>query len=440
MTTTTQARPVWRNWARIQRCTPALVRSPASTEELVEVVTQAARAGRSVKPVGSGHSFTDIACTTGVQVRLDHYNRVLGHDAQRGTVTVQSGITIAELGSELARRGLCMENLGDIAYQTISGAISTGTHGTGARLGGLATQVVGLDLVTGDGSVLRCTQEENGEVFSCGRVGLGALGILSTVTLACTPAFNLRAVEKPMKLPQVLSRLDELVDGNDHFEFFWIPHTDWCLTKANNRTEEPPTPGARWRELRERVLFENVAFGAVCFMGRLRPELIPRLATMAPGSGTTEYVERSDRVFTSPRWVRFSEMEYGVPRQAGPEVLERIRRLIDDQGLRISFPVEVRVTAADDIPLSTGQGRQSCYIAVHVYKGMPYEQYFRGVEAIMDSVGGRPHWGKLHYQTAATLAPRYAQWDRFQAVRRRLDPEGRFANAYTDRVLGPVGS
>jgi FAD-linked oxidoreductase len=431
--------PRWHNWAGNQVCSPVAIERPGTDLELVAVVKQAAAQGHRVKVAGSGHSFTDVACTDGIQISLDNYGRVLQVDRELGRVTVQAGIQLRELNDALAARGLAMENLGDIAYQSIAGAVSTSTHGTGARFGGLATQIVGLELITADGSAITCSSDEEPEVFQAARVGLGALGVLSTVTLQCVPAFNLRAVEEPIRMDDVLAHFDEHVANNDHFEFYWVPHTRWALTKSNNRTNEPAGGRSRFAEFRERVLMENVAFGAVNRVGRLRPSLIPRLARILPSTGRSEYIERSDRVFTSPRYVHFYEMEYSIPRDQVVNALRQLMEFVDHSGLLLSFPVEVRVAAPDDIPLSTATARPSAYIAVHVYQGMPFEQYFRGVEAIMDPLGGRPHWGKLHYQTAATLAPRYPHWEAWQAVRRRLDPDGRFANAYTDRVLGPVG-
>jgi FAD-linked oxidoreductase len=353
-------------------------------------------------------------------------------------VTVQAGCRLAWLNPALAARGLALPNLGDIAYQSVAGAISTGTHGTGAKLSGLASQVIGLRLITADGSVVSCSAHDEPEVFQAARVGLGALGVLSTVTLRCVPAFSLHAVEEPMRLEHILDHLDGYVDGNDHFEFFWMPHTPWALTKRNNRTDRPVGGRYRFAEFRDRVLLENVAFGALCRVGRLRPSLIPRLNAMLPNTGRREYVERSYRVFTSPRYVHFKEMEYSIPRAMVGRAMRSFTEWLEQSGLRIGFPVEVRFVAADDIPLSTATARPSAYIAIHVYRGMPHEDYFRGFEAIMDPLGGRPHWGKMHYQTAASLRPKYPQWEQWQSVRRRLDPDGLFANAYTDRVLGPV--
>jgi len=435
-------RATWANWARNQVCAPTEVRRPRTEAELADLVKQAAAAGQRVKAVGAGHSFTSIACTDGVQVDLSGYGRVLGHDAATNRVTVEAGIPLHRLSDELDARGLALENMGDIDRQTISGATQTATHGTGLRFRNLSSQIVGLRLVTGDGSVVEATApdagNENPEVFAAARAGLGALGLVSTVTLQCVPAYRLHAVEEPVPVDEVLADLDTLVTENDHYEFYWVPHTRWALTKRNQRTDEPARPRPKVKEWVDDMALNNYAFGALCRVGRWRPSLIPRLAKIIPNTGRLDYVDRSDRVFTSPRTVRFYEMEYAIPREALPEALNRVRRLVDEIGMRISFPVEVRVVAPDDIPLSTAYGRETGYIAIHVYKGTPYDAYFSGVERIMDSYGGRPHCGKMHFQRSETLAPRYPRWDDFQRVRARLDPEGRFANPYLDRVLGPV--
>lgn len=428
----------WVNWGGNQMCAPAEVASPASAGELSALVARAASAGLKVRAVGSGHSFTDAACTSGVQVRFDRLAGVRHVDTEHARVTVGAGTTIAALNEELASAGLALPNLGDIGYQTVSGAISTSTHGTGLRYASIAAQVVGMELVAGDGKVVRASERENPDILAAARVGVGAAGLLSEVTLQCVPAFNLHAHEAPMRVDEVLSRLEELVTGNEHFEFYWVPHTRWALTKANNRTGEARRgPGAA-RAFYERVLLENVAFGAACRVGRWRPSLIPRLARAVPSTGVTDFVDRSDKVFTSPRYVHFCEMEYSLPFEAAAPALRSLMAMVEERGLLVSFPVEVRFLGPDDIPLSTSTGRDNAYIAVHMYRGTPYDQYFRAVEDIMWDMGGRPHWGKLHYKDAAGLSGRYPQWSVFQDVRRRLDPAGVFANPYTDRVLGPV--
>jgi L-gulonolactone oxidase len=431
---------LWSNWARNQQCAPAQWAEPSSEDELVALVKRAAAEDRRLKVVGAGHSFTGIACTDGVLVSLQRYGRVLHADPASGQVTVQAGIPLHRLCDELDARGLALANMGDIAYQSIAGATSTSTHGTGAEWGGLATQIVGLRVVTGDGSVVECTPDSNADVLDVARVGLGALGVLSTVTVQAVPAFRLHAVEEAMPVDDVLADFEGFMTSTDHVEFYWVPHTRWALTKRNTRTQDPRRARGRRREFLDDIVAQNIAFGVLCRVGRRFPRAIPRLAKLLPSaSSKVDYIDRSDKVFTSPRHVHFYEMEYSIPAEAVPEALNRVRRLVDTIGVPISFPVEVRVTAPDDIPLSTAHGRRSGYIAVHVYRGTTaYDQYFTGVEAIMDDYGGRPHWGKLHYQKAATLAPRYPRWGDFQAMRARLDPDGRFANPYLDRVLGPA--
>ena len=389
--------------------------------------------------MGAGHSFTPIVCTDGYLLDLGDYDRVLGVDREAATVTVEAGIPLWQLSETLAGHGLALENLGDIAYQSVAGATSTATHGTGLRFGNIASRIVGLRLVTGDGTVLEATPDHNPEVLDVARVGVGALGIVSTVTLQCVPAFNLHAVEQAERVDDLLERWDEEITGNDHFEFFWLPNTGWALTKRNQRTDEPARPRPRWRELRDDYLLSNYAFDLTCRVARRNPKLGRRMAKAVPGTGFADYIDRSDRVFASPRKVKFYEMEYAVPRENLVEALNRVRDLVRRQGVQILFPVEVRAVAADDIPLSTAFGRETAYIAVHVYQGTPYDQYFQGVEGIMDDYGGRPHWGKMHFQSAATLAPRYPRWDDFQALRGRTDPDGRFSSPYLDRVLGQTG-
>jgi len=431
-------RTSWTNWAGNQSCAPTAIRRPASEDELVAIVKEAAAAGTRVKCVGAGHSFTPIACTDGVLVDLSGYQRVLGHDPEARTVTAQAGITLSRLCDELDLRGLALENMGDIAYQSIAGATATATHGTGWHFGNISSRIVGLRLIASDGSIVVATPEENPEVLAAARVGVGALGIVSTVTIEAVKAFRLHAIEEPMRVDEVLSDFDGFMSSADHVEFYWVPHTGWALTKRNRRTDEPAAPRGRVKELKDDLILPNLAFGALCRIGRRRPSWIPRMAKVLPSTGRLEYTDRSDRVFTSPRKVRFYEMEYAIPRDAVPEALNRVRALVDESGIQLSFPVEVRVVAPDDIPLSTAQGRATGYIAVHVYQGTPYDAYFQGVEQIMDTYGGRPHWGKMRFQGHETLADRYPRWDDFQAVRRRLDPDGRFTNPYLQRVLGPL--
>jgi L-gulonolactone oxidase len=426
----------WSNWAGNQQTGTVLLSKPQTESELQQVVQSAQLSGRRVKAVGSGHSFTAIAVSEEVLVDLSDYDEIVAIDKINQTVTVQSGIQLSKLNQALYENSLAMQNLGDIAYQTIAGAISTSTHGTGAKFTGIANQVVALRIVLADSSIVECSANVNAQLFSCARVGLGALGLISTVTLKVVSAFNLAVIEEPMRVDDVLQNLDLHVDSNDHFEFFWVPHTGWALTKRNNRNNLPVEPMSKMSHWYSKTLMENYAFGAVCMLGKARPSLIPKLAKALPSSGRNEYSDASHKVFASKRIIKFYEMEYAIPREACAEALNRVRRMVTDSGFFLNFPVEVRFTAPDEIPLSTASNRESAYIAVHIYKGMNYVPYFTEVESIMNSYQGRPHWGKLHFQSAATLASRYPQWDVFQAVRNQVDPQRMFSNQYLEIVLG----
>ena len=426
----------WSNWAGNQQTGTVLLSKPQTESELQQVVQSAQLSGRRVKAVGSGHSFTAIAVSEEVLVDLSDYDEIVAIDKINQTVTVQSGIQLSKLNQALYENSLAMQNLGDIAYQTIAGAISTSTNGTGAKFTGIANQVVALRIVLADSSIVECSANVNAQLFSCARVGLGALGLISTVTLKVVPAFNLAVIEEPMRVDDVLQNLDLHVDSNDHFEFFWVPHTGWALTKRNNRNNLPIEPMSKMSHWYSKTLMENYAFGAVCMLGKARPSLIPKLAKALPSSGRNEYSDASHKVFASKRIIKFYEMEYAIPREACAEALNRVRRMVTDSGFFLNFPVEVRFTAPDEIPLSTASNRESAYIAVHIYKGMNYVPYFTEVESIMNSYQGRPHWGKLHFQSAATLASRYPQWDVFQAVRNQVDPQRMFSNQYLETVLG----
>jgi len=390
-----------------------------------------------VRVSASGHSFTDIACTDDVMLRLDALDRVVSADGE--LVEVEAGITLHRLGKELADRGLAMENQGDIDRQQLAGAISTATHGTGAGYPNLSAQVVGLRLVTADGEVRELSAESDPDAWRAARVGLGALGVITRVTLRCVPLFTLSRLDLPRDLDETLAALDELVSSNDHFEFYGFPYTGRVMTRESERSDRDVEQTESWKRWLNDVVAENAIPAAIFRLGRAAPSIIPALnRRVVPLMQPSKVVDHAHRVYASRRNIPFTEMEYGIPREAAAAAVRRVVDLIERRGLAVAMPYEVRFTKGDDAYLSTAAGRDTCYIAVHQYRGMDFDAYFRGVERIMDDYGGRPHWGKLHFQTAATLAPRYPDWDAFQAVRRRLDPDGVLTNDYTERVLGPA--
>jgi L-gulono-1,4-lactone dehydrogenase len=423
---------MWANWAGDQRCAPAVIERPSAVGEVVGAIERAVLAGRSVRAAGSGHSFTGAALTDGTLVVADRMAALIDADAAGGLVRVQAGMTLHALSAALAARGLALANLGDVDAQTVAGAVATATHGTGGALPNLSADVAAVQLVTADGAV---RDIDGGDELLAARVAVGALGVITEVTLRAVPAFTLRGIDAPAPLADVLDGLQERVDGHRHFELFVFPHADAALTRTNDPTDEPPRPRSRARAYADDVLVANRAFQAVCLAGRAAPRAIPRLNRLVTRlAGSSTRVDRSDRIFATPRLVRFTEMEYALPRAAAGPALRAIKATAERHA--INFPIELRFAAGDNALLSPAHERDSAYIAVHAFKGMAWEPYFREVEAIADEHEGRPHWGKRHFQTARTLAARYPAWERFAAVRERLDPEGVFTNAYTDRVLG----
>jgi len=431
------APPTWRNWAGTVTARPARTVAPSTTGALAEVVRRAAEDGLTVKAAGTGHSFTAVAVTEGVLIRPDRLTGIRRIDREAGTVTVAAGTPLRRLNEELAAEGLSLTNMGDIMEQTVSGAVSTGTHGTGRDSGSLAAQVRALEMVLADGSVLRCSATEKADVFAAARIGLGALGVISEITFAVEPLFLLTAREEPMAFDAVLADFDHLVRDNEHFEFYWFPHTDRCVTKRNNRSAGPAAPLPPFGRWLTDEFLSNKVFRAACSLGRAVPATIPGIARIAGRAlSARTYTDIPHRVFTSPRRVRFVEMEYALPRAAAVAALRELRALVERSELRISFPVEVRVTPADDVALSTASGRETVYIAVHLYRGTPHQRYFTAVERIMDAYSGRPHWGKLHSRDAEYLAEVYPRFGEFTALRDRLDPGRVFGNDHLRRVLG----
>jgi L-gulonolactone oxidase len=427
----------WRNWTGDQSCAPAQLLRPRDREELAVAVAGAAEVGRKVSVAGSGHSFTEAALTDGAMIDAGALAGVLDADRDSGLVRVGGGTVLADLNRELERLGLAMENLGDIDRQTLAGAISTGTHGTGEKLRNISAQVEAVELVLADGGV-RELDAASGDLLRAARVGVGALGAISAVTLRCVPAFVLERVDAPAPREEVLDSFDERAAANDHFELFTFPYADSALVLERNRVEGPPRPRGRLASYLNDIVLENWALEAFSAAGRALPAAIPQLsrlaAALASGGKT---IDRSDRVFASERRVRFTEMEYGVPREHGPEAARRAIEWVRANRYPVFFPIEMRVAAGDDALLSPSHERDTAYIAVHQYRGMEWRPYFEAVEAIMNEYGGRPHWGKRHFQTAATLAPRYPAWAGFQAARDELDPDRVFTNEYAARVLGP---
>ncbi|GHO87431.1 D-arabinono-1,4-lactone oxidase [Dictyobacter formicarum] len=420
----------WHNWSGSVRSSLRQLVKPSSIAELAHLLSYYNRMGRHVRAVGDGHSFTPLVETDDILLSLDNLQGVEKVDAEHGTATVLGGTRLKLLGEALLAQGVAQANLGDIDMQSIAGAISTGTHGTGICFGNLATQVEALTLVTASGEILECSAHQNPEIFKAAQISLGLLGVIVRIKLRVVPAKRLRFKSHRERLATCLEHLEDYKNNNNHFEFFWMPHTEWVQAKFLNETQAAVTGNNLWGRF-NKVVLENGLYWLLSEGCRLLPSLTPTISKVsAQGIATVDEVDYSHRLYATPRAVRFQEMEYNIPAEHFQTVLQEIKQSIETHHIRVHFPVECRFVQADDIWLSPAYQRTSAYVAVHMYKGMPYREYFQQIEAIFKRYQGRPHWGKLHTQDANSLAQLYPHWHDFQRVRASLDPQGTFLNAY----------
>ena len=429
---------VWTNWAGNLRSVSARVTRPTSRDEVVAAVRAAAGDGFTVKAVGGGHSFNPIAVTTGLRLHLDALADPVRIDRGTRLVTVDAGMPLHRLNALLDAHGLALPSLGDTTAQTIAGALATGTHGSANLYGSLPSRVEAMELVTADGTLLRCDAEQHPEVLAAARLGLGALGVVTEVTLRCVDAFTLHADEHNLLLYDLLAGLDQQLASTDHLELRWLPYTERVRLIRRRVVAASDRPASGW----QRWLFDdflgNTVPGAACRIGRRHPGLQPALSRVAAGVvPARRYTGPSHTVFAAPQRVRFVAMEYAVPRPALRDLLDGVRSIVDHLPFRVSFPVKVRFSPPDDVWLSPSYQRETAHVLVAQFAGTAYEEYFRRVEALATSLDGRPHWGTVHWRDAASLRAAYPRFDQMLAVRHKLDPGRMFTNPYLDRVLGP---
>ncbi|WP_293699622.1 D-arabinono-1,4-lactone oxidase [uncultured Agrococcus sp.] len=427
----------WRNWGRTFSAEPAGVVVPESVEELQRLVSAQRGTGVGVKPVGASHSFSAVAQPEGFQLRLDHFRGLVQVDSARRRATFGAGTHLHQVAELLEPFGLALPNMGDIDRQTLAGAISTGTHGTGIGQPSIGANVTAVRLVNGKGELVEVSEDVNYELLPAVRLGLGALGVIVEVEIQCVPEFRLDVVEATEPRDLVVEEWDARIRGNDHFEFFWFPHTDVVTTKTNNRTERdarPLPPAKRWLD---EVVTGGALHGAVSEVGARIPAATPAINRLAaPLMERPSFVDRSDRVFVSHRPVRFREMEFGVPVDAVAPVLAEIERLFERRDYRVTFPIEVRAAAADTAMLSTAYEREVAYIALHTYVRQDPRALFADAQRIFLAHEGRPHWGKMHSVSHERFMEELPRFEDFLAVRDRYDPDRVFVNEYTRRVLG----
>ena len=439
----TTATGEWSNWSGSVKSEPRQISTPRSIDELAGMIKEFGHTGRHVRVVGAGHSFTPLVQTKDVLISLDRMQGIESVDTGARTAIVLGGTKLKYLGETLFDYGMAQENLGDIDVQSIAGAISTGTHGTGTDFGTIATQVEGLTLITATGEILECSPTHNADIFKAAQVSLGTLGVIARVKLRLVPAQRLHYHAVSKKLSDCLTHLDQYKQENSHFEFFWFPYTDGVQAKFLNETEQPVSKSNLWGDF-NKIVLENGVYWLLSEACRHFPRLCKTVCQISAQSiASIDEVNYSHRLFATPRLVRFQEMEYNIPSQYMRVVLDEIRDCIEKYQFQVNFPVECRFVRADDIWLSPAYQRDSAYIAVHMYRGMPYQDYFKHIEAIFRAYDGRPHWGKMHTRTASELETLYPRWHDFRRIRAELDPQGIFLNDYLRALFAadaPVAS
>ncbi|KAG0065879.1 hypothetical protein BGZ89_007833 [Linnemannia elongata] len=451
---------VFQNWAQTFRCVPEQYYTPTTEEEIIKIILLARISGKNVKAIGTGHSPSDLACTDGFMINTDKLNRLISVDEEKMTITVQAGMKLHKLHDLLELHDLAMSNLGSISDQSVAGIMSTATHGTGAEYPSMCASVLELTLITATGETISCSKMEQADIFNAAVCSLGALGIITRMTLQCERAFRLENKQEPAKLDDVLNNLDSIIHSAEHVRLWWYPHTDNVVVwRANRTTKEISLPAPSWRTSK---WFAVHAYEGLLYICRFIPRLIPTLSRFmfwATQSKPIERVDDSVKVFNFDCLFSQYVNEWSIPWSRTAEALRALDHFIEsgsvkdnkeqdrsattkakkEAPLNVHFPIEIRFVKKDDVWLSPAYGVDSCYIGIIMYRpyGMPvpYKRFWAGYETIMASFDGRPHWAKAHSVTPEGLEESYPKMKEFSAIRQRLDPEGMFLNDYLRRHL-----
>jgi len=428
-----------RNWDGSRSWRPEAIHHPADEAEVAELIRRAVETGRRLKPVGAALSWSDAFDVPADALRFDRMTGIaVEPDARR--VRVQGGARLADVNEALARYGLALDNFGSIVMQTAAGYLGTGSHGTGGRTPILASAVTDLRLVDGVGEVRELAagpESEDSELFRAARVHLGCLGAVTEVTLECVEAFRLEERLELAPFDDVLADLDRIVGDNDYVKLWWLPYCEEVQVWRFNRTDEPPTRPTL-QEWLDSSGVSGAGFTALLALTRAVPSATPFVNRTVQRVSFKPHVrvDRSDRIIRYAGTIpNHQEIEYAVPRERAAKALDEVRKIVLAADYRVNFPLEVRFVAADDVPMSPTCGRDSCYIGAYVGSHEWAAGYFADFEALMADYQGRPHWGKSFTRSADELRALYPAYEAFDALRRRLDPEGIFRNSFTDRVF-----
>ena len=423
------ARVPWRNWSGAQVCLPASRVAPDSEQALADWLA----AGRgTVRPVGAGHSFSALVPTDDHIVSVDKLSGMICHDPDTLTADFWAGTRLSAIGDPLLSVGQALENMSDIDYQTLGGALATSTHGTGLTMGSMSTQVTALRLITPSGEIIDCSRSREPELFLSACVSLGAYGVISRFRLQNRARYKLRERNWLEKTESLLERVEDLKTGHRHFEMMPLLHSDYALAITADETEDAFTAPPADDDSAFVVLMDKRDQ-----YGRDLPAIRSWLMNLVAGG--VEFEDRvgwSHRILANVRNVRWNEMEYQVPAEAGPACLREILRTVHEKRPHAWFPLEYRYVRGDDLYLSPFHDRDACSISVHQSWDLDYHHYFGEIEKIFWKYDGRPHWGKLHTLNHRALSTMYPYWDTAMAARERVDPDGRMLNGHLRSLFG----
>lgn len=426
----------WRNWSGSFLNKPEKILYPRNENDIVKIIKHCNYTGKKMRIIGAGHSFTPLAVTNGILVSLQHLSGIEKIDYEKKRVTIWGGTTLTDLGKNLHKHGLTMENLGDINLQTIAGAVSTGTHGSGVDFGNLSTQITELTLITPQGDKLLISANENSHLFEAACLSLGLLGVITKVEIKVIKAHQLISISERSTMNQVFPKLTSLTKSNRHFEFFWFPHTETIQIKTLNPQQEGIQQKLKGPSKFNDFFMENGALGLVSEMSRIQPKLSKFASKMiARGVRTGKTVGQSYQMYATPRLVKFNEMEYSIPAEHMASALEDINDVIQKNNFNIHFPIECRYVKADNLWLSPSYKRDTAYIAVHMYKGMAFEHIFQAIEEVFKKYEGRPHWGKLHTLEKDDLQKVYSKFNHFLELRKQFDTKNILLNHYLENLF-----
>lgn len=423
-----------KNWAGNLSFNPDSISAPERVTDIQETIQKANREDRNVRVRGSGHSWTGLIETKDIFMHLDHLQGIIDVKKEKKLIRAWAGTKLSLLGEKAFEQGLALPNQGDINKQSVAGALSTGTHGTGITLQSMANQIRELNLVTGAGELLTITEDH--PYYQAARVAFGSLGVMADVSVEMVDAYKLKVESFAEDMNECLKHFHSRLRANRHLEMFYFPMGDWSLVKMMNQTQDEVTsygPTHKFNDVvLENWLYEglNIIAGATKSYGFFDK-------VMRKFVSHQHKVNWSHRAFPTDRTVKFMEMEFNLPLEKFEAVFEEMKATIKKHKFETLFPIEIRFVKEDPIWLSPAYGRDSVYFAVHTYITEDWRPYFESMQEIFKKHGGRPHWGKWHSLKFNDFEKVYPKWHEFLKVRETLDPQARFLNDHLRDVFIP---